>query len=146
MMRYTFIFLLLAGCATANAAPPNNLPTPPTCTGAGVALQWTGSKWVCASVTGAQGPAGQQGPPGPAGPQGAAGTPGPVGPIGATGPQGPQGQPGTNGSVTPVQCTGSSAALQSQDGKSFMCAQNIGGGSSTNPCSPGVPVCTSAPQ
>jgi hypothetical protein len=67
-MRTIAAYLLLTTAAFAQAW------TPPYCSGSNVALQYGQNGWICATITGVQGPAGPQGPIGPQGPQGAPGS------------------------------------------------------------------------
>ena len=71
-MRVLITLLLLTAPSFAFA----QAWTPPFCTGANMALQYDDKGWVCATMSGAQGPIGPQGAQGPAGPVGPAGPPG----------------------------------------------------------------------
>jgi len=129
----------------ARGAPP---PTPPTCVGVAMALQWTGSQWLCVTLdmgpagppgpTGPQGPPGATGPAGPTGPKGADSTiAGPQGPVGSPGPQGPQGvagvagPPGPTGPQGPVGPTGPQGPVGPQGPPG-----PAGGGSASLPAAP----------
>ena len=65
MKKVIFLALMLPTQALGQAW------TPPYCVGADRALQYGQQGWICAQISGVQGPVGPQGPAGPQGPPGA---------------------------------------------------------------------------